>query len=215
MGKSLLRSRRSHMSRYGTRRPPACRWGRWWAMQGTATSAHIARSSKRWSLNMWSGLGRPLPYGTQVAGRCRPKHIGAEERGQLDYSVARVMNRYRSRIWRWHCQSKHGAKSHGARYQCCAVLAFCAIAGTAGAQGLPAHRPYPEAWLLIEWPKDKDEPVKYWLSNLSADVSMQELVSIARMRWRIERDYEELKQEFGLGHYEGRGCRVLCWRTGL
>jgi SRSO17 transposase len=77
----------------------------------------------------------------------------------------------------------------------------------------PAHRdylrsqPHPEAWLLIEWPKDKDEPVKYWLSNLSADVSMQELVSIAKMRWRIERDYEELKQEFGLGHYEGRGWR--------
>lgn len=77
----------------------------------------------------------------------------------------------------------------------------------------PAHRDYlrcaprPEVWLLIEWPTDKEEPVKYWLSNLPAEVGMDELVNIAKMRWRIERDYEELKQEFGLGHYEGRGWR--------
>jgi SRSO17 transposase len=77
----------------------------------------------------------------------------------------------------------------------------------------PAHRdylrcePHPEVWLLLEWPEDKEEPTKYWLSNLPVEVSMQELVSIAKMRWRIERDYQELKQEFGLGHYEGRGWR--------
>ena len=77
----------------------------------------------------------------------------------------------------------------------------------------PAHQdylrcePHPEAWLLIEWPEDEDEPTKYWLSNLPVEVPMDELVSIAKMRWRIERDYEELKQEFGLGHYEGHGWR--------
>jgi SRSO17 transposase len=77
----------------------------------------------------------------------------------------------------------------------------------------PAHRdyhrsePHPEVWLLIEWPKKEKEPVKYWLSNVSANISMEALVEEAKMRWRIERDYEELKQEFGLGHYEGRGWR--------
>jgi SRSO17 transposase len=64
-----------------------------------------------------------------------------------------------------------------------------------------------EEWLLIEWPEDEDEPTKYWLSTLPAEISFRKLVDIAKMRWRIERDYQELKQEVGLGHYEGRGWR--------
>jgi len=77
----------------------------------------------------------------------------------------------------------------------------------------PAHRdywqsePHPEEWLLIEWPKGTDEPAKYWLSNLPAEIKLQELVRIAKHRWIVERDYEELKQELGLGHFEGRGWR--------
>ena len=77
----------------------------------------------------------------------------------------------------------------------------------------PAHRdykltePYPEEWLLIEWPKKESEPTKYWLSTLLAKMSLKSLVKIAKHRWIIERDYEELKQELGLGHYEGRGWR--------
>jgi len=77
----------------------------------------------------------------------------------------------------------------------------------------PAHRdywqaqPHPEEWLLIEWPRDAAEPIKYWLSTLSAEISLPELVRTAKHRWIIERDYEELKQELGLGHFEGRGWR--------
>jgi SRSO17 transposase len=77
----------------------------------------------------------------------------------------------------------------------------------------PAHRdykrtePYPEEWLLIEWPKKESEPTKYWLSTLPAKTSLKSLVKITKHRWIIERDYEELKQELGLGHYEGRGWR--------
>lgn len=86
----------------------------------------------------------------------------------------------------------------------------------------PAHRdyyrtePHPEEWLLIEWPKKESEPTKYWLSTLPAKTSLKSLVKMAKHRWIIERDYEELKQELGLGHYEGRGWRgfhhhaVLC-----
>jgi len=62
-------------------------------------------------------------------------------------------------------------------------------------------------WLLVEWPKGVLEPTKYWLSNLPATMKMEELLATTKMRSRIERDYEELKQEFGLGHYEGRGWR--------
>ena len=64
-----------------------------------------------------------------------------------------------------------------------------------------------EEWLLIEWPEEEPEPTKYWLSNLGAAVSLEELVAAAKLRWRIERDYQELKQEIGLGHFEGRGWR--------
>lgn len=77
----------------------------------------------------------------------------------------------------------------------------------------PAHRddwrsePRAEEWLLIEWPNEEAEPTKYWLSTLPASTQLRDLVRLAKHRWIIERDYEELKQELGLGHYEGRGWR--------
>ena len=77
----------------------------------------------------------------------------------------------------------------------------------------PAHRdhmlsrPRPREWLLIEWPPGEDEPTKYWLSTLPANTRRADLIGMARMRWRVERDYQDLKQEVGLGHYEGRGWR--------
>jgi SRSO17 transposase len=65
----------------------------------------------------------------------------------------------------------------------------------------------PEQWLLIEWPSAEADPLKYFLSTLPADIALEELVAQAHMRWRIERDYQDLKQDLGLGHYEGRGWR--------
>jgi SRSO17 transposase len=76
-----------------------------------------------------------------------------------------------------------------------------------------AHRDYwrsarpREEWLLIEWPAVVNEPTKYWLSTLPADSKLVDLVKLAKHRWIVERDFEELKQELGLGHYEGRGWR--------
>jgi len=64
-----------------------------------------------------------------------------------------------------------------------------------------------EEWLLIEWPKDEEEPTKYWLSTLPEGISFQGLVDYAKLRWRIEHDYKDLKQEVGLGDFEGRGWR--------
>lgn len=83
----------------------------------------------------------------------------------------------------------------------------------AAARVRPAHRdywrsePHPEEWLLMEWPVGEAEPTKYWLSTLSADTRMADLVKLAKHRWIIERDYQELMQELGLGHFEGRGWR--------
>ena len=77
----------------------------------------------------------------------------------------------------------------------------------------PAHRDYEKAepraeeWLLIEWPRNEAEPIKYWLSSLPANTPLKALVKMGKHRWIIERDYQELKQELGLGHYEGRNWR--------
>jgi SRSO17 transposase len=75
----------------------------------------------------------------------------------------------------------------------------------------PAYRndekPQQEEWLLIEWPRGEKEPTKYWVSTLPPTAKLKELVKIAKHRWIIERDYEELKQELGLGHFEGRNWR--------
>lgn len=65
----------------------------------------------------------------------------------------------------------------------------------------------PLQWLLVRWEAGDEEPSKYWLSTLAEDTPLEALVAAAHQRWRIERDYQDLKQEFGLGHYEGRGWR--------
>jgi SRSO17 transposase len=72
-----------------------------------------------------------------------------------------------------------------------------------------AHHDHPrdEEWLIIEWPEEADEPVHYWLSNLPKRLTWEAMADTVMGRWRIERDYEELKQELGLGHYEGRNWR--------
>jgi SRSO17 transposase len=71
----------------------------------------------------------------------------------------------------------------------------------------PLTESRPEEWLLIEWPEGEAEPTRYWLSTLPEAISFGKLVDFAKLRWRIERDYQELKQEIGLGHFEGRRWR--------
>ena len=60
---------------------------------------------------------------------------------------------------------------------------------------------------MAEWPRGSAEPTKYWLANLPAETTLEELVRLAKHRWIVERDYLELKQELGLGHFEGRSWR--------
>ena len=69
------------------------------------------------------------------------------------------------------------------------------------------HEPRDFEWLIAEWPKGDNEPRKFWLSTMPSDTSPVQLVRLAKLRWRIERDYQELKGSFGLDHYEGRGWR--------
>jgi SRSO17 transposase len=62
----------------------------------------------------------------------------------------------------------------------------------------------PECWLIAEWPPEAAEPIKYWLSNLDPRTSLKRLVRLAKLRWRVEHDYRELKTGLGIDHFEGR-----------
>ncbi len=84
---------------------------------------------------------------------------------------------------------------------------FAAVRVRCAGGNVGRARLQPEQWLRIEWPADQAEPEKYYLSTLPETTALNDLVRTAHMRWRIERDYQDLKQDMGLGHYEGRGWR--------
>ena len=89
----------------------------------------------------------------------------------------------------------------GRTRRCVPALPHCAC----GRRTLARARA--EEWLLIEWPRTEAKPVHYWLCTLPASTPLKHLVATAMGRWRIERDYQELKSELGLHHYEGRNWR--------
>ena len=84
---------------------------------------------------------------------------------------------------------------------------FAAVRVRAAHRDYEKAEPHAEEWLLIEWPRGEAEPTKYWVSTLPPTTKLKALIKIAKQRWIIERDYEELKQELGLGHFEGRNWR--------
>jgi SRSO17 transposase len=81
---------------------------------------------------------------------------------------------------------------------------FCFLRVSAAHEWEKRSAPRREEWLIVEWPKGKDQPTDYWLSNLPPDTKPERLARLARLRWKIELDYKQLKGELGLDHYEGR-----------
>jgi SRSO17 transposase len=134
----------------------------------------------------WSGVGRP------------PKLL-RRDRHHQPISVKELALGLPKRAWRsikWREGTAEWLSSRFAR-----------VRVRAARRDFKLTESRPEEWLLIEWPEGEKEPTKYWLSNLPKDLAFRELVDAAKLRWRIERDYQELKQEVGLGHFEGRGWR--------
>jgi SRSO17 transposase len=154
--------------------------------------------SVRERTTIWEPGESPLPP-KQQKGRGRPGTRLRRDRQHQPVSVKELAESLTAQEWKtvsWREGTKKRLRSR-----------FAAL------RVRPAHRderrkkPHAEEWLLIEWPAGESEPTKYWLSTLPSDTTLRELVKIAKHRWIIERDYEELKQELGLGHYEGRGWR--------
>ena len=148
--------------------------------------------------SVWPQGEGPAPA-KAYTGKGRPSSLLTRDEDHQPVSVeilARKVGRARFRSVTWRQGTRAPLKSR-----------FCAL------RVRPAHRDYwraearAEEWLLIEWPAGQKEPTKYFLSTLPADTPLPTLVRIVKLRWRIERDYEELKDELGLDHYEGRGWR--------
>jgi SRSO17 transposase len=148
---------------------------------------------------VWEPRRQPLPAPTRKPGRGAPPKRLQRDADHQPLAVKELALGLPSSAWKEIGWRQGGEKTLRSRFAAVRVR--------------PAHRdykrsePFPEEWLLLEWPKKESEPTKYWLSTLPAKTALKSLVKIAKHRWIIERDYEELKQELGLGHYEGRGWR--------
>lgn len=153
----------------------------------------------RSSILAWpSGIG-PLPPPPRKPGRGRKPTQFRRNPNQPPSTVLHLAKTLPPEVWKtveWREGSKGPMRS---RFTALRVI----VPGTLNSNG-SYEWIHPEQWLLIEWPEGEPSPVRYWLSTLPASASLAVLVNLAKLRWRVERDYEELKGELGLGHFEGR-----------
>ena len=135
---------------------------------------------------------RVQPRSRASRGRPRRPYYRGQPRALRDLAAALPAASWRTLTWR---QGSQGPQR--GRFAACRVQP---------AHGHVRDRPeLPPVWLLIEWPPEAEAPAKYWFSNLPEEVSLRRLVRLAKLRWRVEQNYQQLKEELGLDHYEGRG----------
>jgi len=151
------------------------------------------------STTVWTEELAPLPPKPSKSGRGRPATRLRRARGHEPIAVKELAFNLPARAWR----SVGWREGSNARL----VSRFALLRVRAAHRDWKRTSLREEEWLLMEWPEAEPEPVHYWLCSLPARTALRTLVNTAMMRWRIERDYQELKQEFGLSHYEGRGWR--------
>ena len=151
------------------------------------------------TLTVWAPGKAPLPPKPKAPGRGRPaRRLGRTPDHKpvpvKDLALGLPAEAWSSVAWREGSNTPLASR-------------FARLRVRAASDDHKRTTPHPAEWLLIEWPQGEDAPTKYWLSTLPEDTSLQVLVDMAKLRWRIERDYEDLKGEVGLAHYEGRGWR--------
>jgi len=150
------------------------------------------------SMTVWEPGKQPLPAKPRRK-MGRPARLWQRSTGQQPVSVKQLAMRLPSTAFReitWREGTDRKLRSR-----------FAAVRVRAAHRDYEKAEPHAEEWLLIEWPRGEAEPTKYWISTLSLNTKLKALVKIAKHRWIIERDYQELKQELGLGHFEGRNWR--------
>jgi SRSO17 transposase len=141
------------------------------------------------STTVWEPGQQPLPAPPQKPGRGAPPKRLRRDADHQPVPAKQLALRLPPSAWKdigWREGSKGTLRSR-----------FAAVRVRIAHRDYKRTEPHPEEWLLIEWPKKESEPAKYWLSTLSAGTSLKSLVKLAKHRWIIERDYEELQQELG------------------
>src|SRR6202167_3642427 len=200
--------RTSRWTRSGERRRRRWPVGLCWQTPHTAPTPSFATDSPSWgcamplgvqsSMTVWDSGKLPLP--AKPRGKIgRPPRLLQRSTDHPPVSVKQVATSLPSTAFKEITRREGRDRKLRSRFAAVRVR--------------PAHRdysraePHAEEWLLIEWPAGESEPPKYWFSTLPADLPLTDLIHLAKHRWIIERDYQELKQELGLGHFEGRGWR--------
>jgi SRSO17 transposase len=146
--------------------------------------------------------GDAAPVTAPYAGRGRPPVPGypGKPANLRELALAAGRDALRQVTWR------HGTRTSPTNPLAAMRSRFLAIRIRPANRRIPraADGSLPEAWLIAEWPAGHAEPVKYWLSNMDATTPLKTLVRLAKIRWRVEHDYRELKTGLGLDHFEGR-----------
>jgi SRSO17 transposase len=148
--------------------------------------------------SLWPPGQEPLPP-KPWSGRGRPPQLlrrTAEHQPMSAETLARQLPRAAWKTVRWREGTKGAMNSR-----------FAGVRVRVAHRDYQRTQPRPPEWLLVEWPVAEKEPTRFWLSTVPEDVPLEALVRLVKMRWRIERDFQELKDELGLDHYEGRGWR--------
>jgi SRSO17 transposase len=153
----------------------------------------------------------PAPEVASLSGPGRPsRHLRRGGDGGAPAQVADLAQDLPPEAWREVAWREGAAEELSSRFAALRVRpAQGDLQGDLRGEHRGDHRsePRPEQWLLIEWPHEEGERMKFWFSTLPAETPLERLVYVAKLRWLIERDYQELKQEVGLGDYEGRSWR--------
>jgi SRSO17 transposase len=139
------------------------------------------------------GAGRP-PVRLQAADGRKPVSVEA---------IARALPPTAWKVVHWRDGSRGPQRSRFA------ATRVRAARGTSTTGAIHPRDVRAEEWLLIHWSEDAKGPTKAWLSNLGPDATLTDLVRLARVRWRIERDHQECKELLGFDHYEGRTWQGL------
>ena len=169
-----------------------------WARRGTRPRApHDQRTKWAYIFGALSPkLGNPPPPGRPWSGRGRPtsrmvRDPDHQPQSAEDVALSLAPDSWETVFWR-----EGSADILSSR--------FARVRVRAAHRDYNRSAPRDEEWLLLEWPSDAEKPSKFWLATVPEDIAFDRLVALAKLRWRIERDTQELKQELGLGHFEGR-----------
>jgi len=163
---------------------------------------------------IWPPGWAPLPPGTKPPGPGRTRTVDHMRQNPaspaltaMAFAKALPQGAWQERSWRQGTQGVLRSR-----------FALARVRPTAGCCNRKSEIVYSipeEAWLIMEWPEGEEEPARYWLATMPEDMPEDELIALAKLRWRIEEDYEDLKQEVGLGDFEGRTWRGFHHHAGL